>query len=235
MSVAPRPDESTMSVATAQPEDWSWDGDGSGDPEHVTAGPAVRTDLLYRCAEDTDTNANQESSSTNSSIPEAAGMMAAMGDGGEANAVPIVVGPGTSTPPPAATRYVDAGKGVGTWMVALILVASTSLAGLIDMSLNRQITWITGVTFVAACIVSALIVRRRDLWTAVITPPLAFLASLIIAGQPSALSGTGDLVLKEVSLVATGLAFNAPFVFGGTLAALLIVLVRRSRFRRKDR
>ena len=43
-----------------------------------------------------------------------------------------------------------------------------------------------------------------------IIPPLAFVAALLIAGQPTTLTGTGSLLLRELSLLGTGLAFNAP-------------------------
>ncbi len=36
-------------------------------------------------------------------------------------------------------------------------------------------------------------------------------------------------------VLATGLAFNAPWIFAGTALALVVVLVRGARFRRKDK
>jgi hypothetical protein len=123
-------------------------------------------------------------------------------------------------------------KGLSTVPVFLIIFGVTTVVGLADMYLNRQFTYLTGGAFVIASAIGAMLVRPRDLWTAVISPPIAFLIALIVAGQPTTITGTGQLLLREASLIGTGLAFNAPYVFGGTILALVIVLVRRVNLRR---
>lgn len=142
---------------------------------------------------------------------------------------PVQPPPGDLMPAPAPARIAsDDDRGFSTFVVFLIIAGITTLVGFVDMTMNRQFTWITGVAFICASIFAAIKVRRRDLWTAVITPPLAYLTALLIAGQPSTLSSAGSLMVREASLVGTGLAFNAPFIFGGTGAALVIVLIRRA-------
>lgn len=118
-------------------------------------------------------------------------------------------------------------KGLKTFGVALILIIGTTIAAFADVILNNHLTYITGAAFVILCAICALTVCQRDLWTAVITAPIAFLIALIASGQIEIFQNQGDLLLKQSSLVATGLAFNAPYIFGGTILALVIVLVRR--------
>ncbi len=144
-------------------------------------------------------------------------------------AAPAMSEPIPSAPEAEVAPSPGANQGFSTLYVALIITGVTTAAAIVDMVINRQLTIITGIVFVLVCIFTAIKVRPSDLWTAVITPPLAFLAALIISGQITALSGSGDLLLREATVIATGLAFNAPFVFGGTIAALIVVLVRRPK------
>ncbi len=123
----------------------------------------------------------------------------------------------------------------GTWSVFFLILAATTLAGFADEFLFGASTWLTGAVFVGASILAALLVRRRDMVTAVISPPLAFVVALLITAQADALRGGGNLFVKEASALVTGLAFNAPWVFGGTLAALVIIAARRIRLRSRDR
>lgn len=111
----------------------------------------------------------------------------------------------------------------------LLILVPTAIAGFIDFMSRGVLGVIAGITFVVCCLLTAILIRQRDLWTAVISPPLAFLLALIIAGQKDTLDGTGQLIVREASLILTGLALGAPWLFGGTLIALAVVLVRRSR------
>ena len=82
-------------------------------------------------------------------------------------------------------------------------------------------------------VIAAAVVGYRDLSTAIITPPLAYFTAIVVAGQPSLLAGnTSNLLLRELLMVAAGLASNAPWIFAGTGAAALIVIVRRWMLRR---
>lgn len=120
-------------------------------------------------------------------------------------------------------------KGLSTFGVVAILTLGTTAVAFADVILRGHLTYITGIAFVLFSAICALMVCKRDLWTAVITPPIAFLIALIASGQIEIFRTSGDLLIKESALVATGLAFNAPFIFGGTILALIIVLVRRKK------
>ena len=239
------PDGTSSGTGTSNPgpgtptSGWPWEENTGSHEARVAAGPAVKTERLYRSAKFPDPNAaadplaERQNSNTNVITPAIEDVAASPGvtppiDTAEAAAP-------TRPYVPSQLPEADSGRGLGTFVVFLIIAGLTSVVGFLDMQLNRQFTWITGAVFVGACIIGAVSVRRRDLWTAVIAPPLAYLVALLIAGQPSTLGSTGSLIIREVSLVATGLAFNAPFIFGGTIAALIIVLIRRTGFRNRDR
>jgi hypothetical protein len=118
--------------------------------------------------------------------------------------------------------------GLGVGLMVLLVFTVTILTALADTAFNGSITYITGAVFVIVSVVAAATIGYRDLSTTIITPPLAYFTAILIAGQPDLLNGvTDNLVLREVAMVAAGLAVNAPWIFAGTGAAALIVIVRR--------
>lgn len=122
----------------------------------------------------------------------------------------------------------ERGAGLGVGMMVLLVFTVTILAGLGDTALNGSITAITGVIFVVISVIAAATIGYRDLSTTIITPPLAYFTTILIAGQPDLLNGvTDNLLIREGAMLVAGLAFNAPWIFAGTGAAALIVIVRR--------
>jgi hypothetical protein len=118
--------------------------------------------------------------------------------------------------------------GLGVGLMVLLVFTVTILTALADTAFNGSITWITGVVFVVISVIAAAAVGYRDLSTTIITPPLAYFTAILIAGQPDLLDGaTDNLLIREGAMVVAGLAFNAPWIFAGTGAAALIVIVRR--------
>jgi hypothetical protein len=93
---------------------------------------------------------------------------------------------------------------------------------------RTQLGWLTGISLLAASAYGALVVRREDAYVAVVAPPLAFFLATITAGQLT-LPPTGDLLVREAIMIVTTLGANAVWIFGSTLVALAIVLVRRRR------
>ncbi len=215
---------------------WPWENTDVSKSVGSTSGvgPTIPTDNLYRKQA-----SNSAGDPTATAVVPPLGAIDPVGVAG----VAAVTNPSPATIPPMTAAYaadtstVDPStlearakpeSGLGTWGAFLLVAGITTVVGFVDMTLNRDFTWFTGAAFVIASILGALMVRPRDLWTAVITPPIAFLVALLIAGQPTTIAGSGSLLIREASLVGTGLAFNAPFIFGGTVAALAIVLIRRA-------
>jgi hypothetical protein len=82
---------------------------------------------------------------------------------------------------------------------------------------------LTGVSFLAGCILAGLYTKREDLLLVVTTPPLIFLAAVICV---TAVSSNGGGVLSAVSGIALVLSAAAPWLFAGELAIIVISLFR---------
>jgi hypothetical protein len=112
--------------------------------------------------------------------------------------------------------------------VVVVDMAATVVAAFLEAILRHDIGWITGVALLVSSVYSALVVRRADIWAAVVVPPLAFLVAALTAGQLTLGKSGGFVIRQGVGLFQT-LALNAPWVLGTTLICLVIVLVRRRR------
>lgn len=147
----------------------------------------------------------------------------------------------TATPEEGADQQVPApsaeavgrSRGLGVGLMVLIVFAATVLTAVADTLINGSITYLTGVVFVVVSVIAAAAVGYADLSTAVITPPLAYFAAIVVAAQPDLWEGsTTNLLIREVAMIVAGLAFSAPWIFAGTGAALFVVTVRRWILRR---
>lgn len=125
-------------------------------------------------------------------------------------------------------RRAHAAPGIRSSGVWLVVIGVTVVMGFADaLSIGRtQLGWLTGVALLAASVYGALVVRREDAIVAVIAPPLAFFLATITAGQLT-LPPTGGLLIREAFMIITTLGANAIWIFGSTIAALVIVLIRR--------
>ena len=118
--------------------------------------------------------------------------------------------------------------GLRVSLMVLLMFAVTILTALGDTAINGSTTFVTGVVFVVISVICAAVVGYQDLSTAIITPPLAYFFAIFAAGQIGILKGAQDnLLIREAAMMLGGLAFNAPWIFAGTGAAALIVIVRR--------
>ena len=115
----------------------------------------------------------------------------------------------------------------GVWFVVL---GVTVVIGFADALVTGQtgLGWLTGISLLIASIYAALVVRRADAIVAVIAPPLAFFLATVTAGQLT-IPQTGSLLIREAFMIVTTLGNNAIWIFGSTLIALGIVLIRRRR------
>ncbi|WP_309141388.1 DUF6542 domain-containing protein [Streptomyces composti] len=118
------------------------------------------------------------------------------------------------------------GLGTGLFCIAALLVLGL-LAGAL---FGRAAQTVYGVLFLPVCALTALWVRRGDLLTAPVVVPVGFLVGLV----PVAERGDGSTGSRLMGLV-TGLATQAGWLYGGTLVAGVIVLVRRMRMIRRER
>ncbi|MER5597595.1 DUF6542 domain-containing protein [Streptomyces sp. NPDC002265] len=103
------------------------------------------------------------------------------------------------------------------------------LLGWLDLLLFDGAPTVYGVLFLPVCALTALWVRRGDLLTAPVVVPIAF-----TAGALSMADGGGGLGSRLMGMI-TVLATQAGWLYGGTLVAALIAIVRRVRARNRRR
>ena len=134
---------------------------------------------------------------------------------------------GASTPSGRGAHAAPGVRATGVW---LVIIGVTVVMGFADALVvgRTQLGWLTGISLLAASVYGALVVRREDAIIAVIAPPLAFFLATITAGQLT-LPSTGDFTVREAFMIITTLGANAAWIFGSTIVALVIVLVRRRR------
>ncbi|MFJ3638704.1 DUF6542 domain-containing protein [Streptomyces sp. NPDC090108] len=111
----------------------------------------------------------------------------------------------------------------------LFCAVAMLLLGFLDQLLFGGSLPVYGVLFLPVCVLTALWVRGNDLLTAPVCLPIAFTAGLF----PVADDGAG--LLGRLMGLFTGLATQAGWLYGGTLIATVIVLVRRVRWVRGRR
>ncbi len=155
--------------------------------------------------------------------------------GGAAGARPASRAAGARRPAPArngAAPLVQAvrrlpdprltGLGGGLFCAAVMLAL-----GCLDQLLFGASLTVYGVLFLPVCALTALWVRRGDLVAAPVVVPIAFAVGLLTVTE-----GDGGLGGRLVGL-ATALATQAGWLYGGTLVAGVIATVRRVRMMRR--
>lgn len=116
-----------------------------------------------------------------------------------------------------STRRLTAPGGI---LIAVLVLAPGVL---LDLALDGTFGLASSLTFVAAGVVAALVVRIPALATAAVLPPLLFVTAVSVLAL---LSGDNEGSRELVLDVGTTLAISAPVLFGGTLATLAVVLAR---------
>lgn len=117
------------------------------------------------------------------------------------------------------------GLGGGLFCAAVMLALGLLTEALFGASLT-----VYGVLFLPVCVLTALWVREGDLLIAPVVVPIAFAVGLV----PVADEGGGSVPDRLMGMV-TGLATQAGWLYGGTLLAGVLVLVRRVRRVRRVR
>ncbi len=82
---------------------------------------------------------------------------------------------------------------------------------------------LTGLSFVAGCVLAGIYTRRVHLLTVVTMPPMVFMLALICA---KAVSATGNTVISTAEGSLLTLSAVAPWLFAGAAATIVIALFR---------
>lgn len=122
---------------------------------------------------------------------------------------------------------------LSSWAGFGLITVGTTLAALLEMSVSGTLGWLTGAIFTVLSALAALTLRRQDLITAVISPPLGYLFAVIFSAQVAVVGSSGNFWLLQATTILSGLAFNAQWVFLGTAAGLIVMVIRRVSDRRE--
>jgi len=126
----------------------------------------------------------------------------------------------SATDQTARARSRITARGAALVMLGAFL-AGDLLAGWLGLSI------LTGLTFVAGCLLAAVCTQRHDLLFMVTTPPVIFLVAVVCA---ETLTSPGSTFASSAGAVAAGtvltLSAAAPWLFGGVLLCLIIAMVR---------
>ena len=127
---------------------------------------------------------------------------------------------------PAESARATARRGL-TYLGAVIVIGTaTFLIGLIESIFGGGVGWITGVVLLLTTIYAALAIRSTDSSAPIVVPPLAFLVTVIIAGQFSLAPGK-SLVVREAYMIFSTLAMNAFWIIAAAIVGAAIVFGRR--------
>lgn len=141
--------------------------------------------------------------------------------------------PDGTTPEPKVKRGRGARSsrrsGISAGAVYIIVFGLTLIVAFVNAWLaSGTLGWPTGVALVLASVYCGLRVRREDDIVAMFVPPLAFFVAAITAGQLLLGAQAGSLLNRAQKAFFT-LADNWFWIIGATLAAVIIILVRRRR------
>ncbi|WP_338686211.1 hypothetical protein QD712_36195 [Streptomyces acidiscabies] len=116
--------------------------------------------------------------------------------------------------------------GLGSGLFSATLM--TALGLLVNLLVGDSTT-VYAVLYLPVCLLTALWTRRGDLISAPVVLPIAFAVGIVFV------TDDGDGVGATLMGLVTALATQAGWLYGGTLAALVVVAVRRFRPRPAER
>lgn len=125
-----------------------------------------------------------------------------------------------------ASGRVVSGRGVtGRGIVVMILVV-TGIVGLIEVSIAGHRGHAFAIAFVVTAAIGALVVRPRDLPTAIIAPPLLYCVLIVAMSAVDTSDETGGLLTREGVYIGNAFVTGAPAVWAGAAASVLIAWYR---------
>jgi hypothetical protein len=116
---------------------------------------------------------------------------------------------------------------------AVVVAFALGLVGaVIDLKTGTGLRTAFEVAFVIGTALAAGLVHREDLKAAVVLAPYTYCGLAVVAGVFGRSSGSGSFLKRSVIALTDAVVLNAPVLFLATGMALVIVLVRRARYRR---
>jgi uncharacterized protein DUF6542 len=142
------------------------------------------------------------------------------------------------TLPPEAGLWGDYDESAAEGLTGRALIMVTALAAggcaALDLALTAgRMTFFFDLCFVVICLVGTMAVRRADLFTAGVLPPLMFAAVIAVVAVAAPHAFESAPGVNKVFL--SGLASHAPGLVGGYAVALLAVAARMAASPGRDR
>ena len=109
----------------------------------------------------------------------------------------------------------------------MLTLLGTGLVGLAEVAIAGHRGHAFAVAFVVTSAVGALVVRRRDLPTAILAPPLLYCVLIVAMSAVDTSDETGGFLTREGVYVGNAFVTGAPAVWAGTTAAVVIAWYRR--------
>jgi hypothetical protein len=159
---------------------------------------------------------------------------------------PSPVGPGPAAAGPAASAGAStqtrpqagrtvSGRGVtGRGVVVLILVL-TGLVGLLEVAFAGHRGAAFAFVFIFTSAVGALVVRRRDLPTSSIAPPLLYCVLITALSVVDTHDQSGGFITRNAVYIGNAFVTGAPTLWTGTVIAAAIVWYRHRAGRKPPR
>lgn len=98
-------------------------------------------------------------------------------------------------------------------------------AALVEVAQRDEIGLWTGVTLCAVAVIAAATTRAGDRSLPVMMPPLAFAASVLVAGQDLISNAISDPWKRQAAMIVETLGRNAVWVVLATALAFVIALI----------
>jgi hypothetical protein len=134
---------------------------------------------------------------------------------------------------PQAGRVVS-GRGVTGRGVVVLILFGTGLIGLLEVAFAGHRGAAFAFIFVFTSAVGALIVRRRDLPTSIIAPPLLYCVLIAALSVVDTHDQSGGFITRKAVYIGNAFVTGAPTLWTGTILAAAIVWYRH-RAGRKPR
>jgi hypothetical protein len=132
---------------------------------------------------------------------------------------------------PAAASVGDR-RGLTAFGAVAIALTMGLVGGAWDVVTGPGLREVFAVCFVLGCGVAALTVHREDLRTAVVMPPLVYVALALIGGLVERAGDPGSLITRQAVELVNALVLGAPVLLSATALALLVALGRTAAGRR---
>jgi hypothetical protein len=129
--------------------------------------------------------------------------------------------------PVTASARVVSGRGVTGRGVIVLTLFGTAIVGLLGVAISGHRGPPFAIAFVATCAIGALIVRRRDIRTAMVAPPLLYCVLIVVLSAFDTQGETGGFLTREGLYLGNAFVTGAPTLWAGTAAAVVIGWYRR--------